>query len=127
MKNTKQRNIILNIVNNSNNHLDAYEIYNLAKCELPNISLGTVYRNLSNLDECGYIQSLMVDGVKHYDKVFPHYHFVCNKCKNIIDVFDLNFPNINQYHNNIVTDCQMVLKGICERCQKEDNYGIKRK
>ena len=46
MKNTKQRSVILSIINNSNNHLDAYEIYDMAKRAIRNISLGTVYRNL---------------------------------------------------------------------------------
>ena len=49
MRNTKQKEIILNIVNNSSNHLNANSIYLKAKEVMPNISLGTVYRNLNNL------------------------------------------------------------------------------
>ena len=69
MKNTKQRNVILGIINNSNNHLDAYEIYDMAKREINNISLGTVYRNLGQLERHGMVISIVVNGVKHYDKV----------------------------------------------------------
>lgn len=127
MKNTKQKNIILDIINNSNNHLDAYQIYDNAKVSLPNISLGTVYRNLGFLESNGLIQSIVVDGVKHYDKKISHSHFVCSNCNKIIDIFDFDILDIKMYHKNIVNDCQMVLKGICEKCQKEENNGIKRK
>ena len=127
MKNTKQRKVVLDIINNSDNHLDAYEVYNLARKIIPNISLGTVYRNLSNLENDGKIQVIMVDGIKHYDKIIPHYHFICKKCKSIIDVFDLDILKINIYNGNVVDDYEVVLKGICCKCQKEDNYGIKRK
>ena len=49
MRNTKQNSLIFNIINNSYSHLDAYSIYELCKKEIPNISLGTVYRNLTSL------------------------------------------------------------------------------
>lgn len=127
MKNTKQRKIVLDIVNNSDSHLDAFEVYKLARMSIPNISLGTVYRNLGSLENEHVIQVIMVDGVKHYDKITPHYHFVCKKCLKIIDVFDLEIPKLKEYNGNLVDDYEIVLKGICENCQKEDNYGIKRK
>ena len=76
MKNTKQRKIVLDIVNNSDSHLDAFGVYKLARMSIPNISLGTVYRNLGSLENENVIQVIMVDGVKHYDKIIPHYHFV---------------------------------------------------
>lgn len=127
MKNTKQKKVVLDIINNSDNHLDAYEVYESAKKILPNISLGTVYRNLGSLEKEGEIQVIVVDGIKHYDKVISHYHFVCKMCKRIIDVFDLDISRIKNYNGNVVDDYEVVLKGICVKCQKEDNYGIKRK
>ena len=117
MKNTKQKKVILDIINNSNNHLDAYQIYDEARKQISNISLGTVY----NL-----IISLMVNGIKHYDKVITHYHFICKKCSKIVDVFDAKFPKIEKIENNIVSDYEIVFKGICEECQKEEvKNGIK--
>lgn len=127
MKNTKQRKIVLDIVNNSDSHLDAFEVYKLARMSIPNISLGTVYRNLGSLENEGAIQAIMVDGVKHYDKITSHYHFVCSKCFKIVDVFDLDIPKLKEYNGNLVDDYEIVLKGICVNCQKEDKYGIKRK
>ncbi len=127
MKNTKQRKIVLDIINNSDKHLDAYDIYNISKKHLPKISLGTIYRNLKSLEEENLIQTITLDGIKHYDKKVFHYHFICKKCKSIIDVFSLDLPKINVYDGNIVDDYEVVLKGVCKLCQKEDNYGIKRK
>ena len=51
MRNTKQKELILNIINHSNTHPTAFEVYEEAKKELHNISLGTVYRNLNVLLE----------------------------------------------------------------------------
>lgn len=47
MRNTKQRECILDIINNSYDHLNAYQVYDKAREIISNISLGTVYRNLS--------------------------------------------------------------------------------
>ena len=49
MRNTKQKDLILKIINNSCTHPNANEVYEKAREELPNISLGTVYRNLADL------------------------------------------------------------------------------
>ena len=88
MRNTRQRNIILEIVNNSYEHLTVYQIYELARCEIPNISLGTVYRNLSNLTDDGKIRKLEVYGMDRYDRNILHAHFICSRCENIIDIYD---------------------------------------
>lgn len=120
MKNTKQKKVILKIINNSSNHLDAYQVYSEARKEISNISLGTVYRNLKCLEEEKLIKVLMVNGIKHYDKNTLHNHFVCLKCFKIIDIFDLEFIHLKKYQDNVVTDYEIVLKGICKNCQKED-------
>ena len=56
--------------------------------ERPNISLGTVYRNLTLLADMGQIQRLRVgDGTDHFDAdITPHYHFICSKCGAVIDL-----------------------------------------
>ena len=99
---------------------DAYQIYDEARKQISNISLGTVYRNLGGLENDNLIISLMVNGVKHYDKVIPHYHFICKKCSKIVDVFDVKFPKIEKIENNIVSDYKIFFKGICGECQKEE-------
>ena len=91
MKSTRQRNVILDIINNSHSHLDAYGVYNEAKKQISNISLGTVYRNLKTLENALLID-VVYDGTDkvRYDKSEPHQHFICTKCHKIIDIYDLN-------------------------------------
>ena len=90
MRQTKQNTLILDIVNNSYNHPTAYDIYLICKNKIPNISLGTVYRNLNNLVESGKILRIkMPNNIDRYDKIYnKHAHFICIKCNKIIDIFD---------------------------------------
>lgn len=129
MRNSKQRNLILKIVNNSYNHLTAYQIYEMARYEISNISLGTVYRNLSCLVSDGKIRKIDIDGNLRFDKNAKHIHFICSECNSIVDIFDDVFDNNKYIDGNLVMDYDIKLKGICKGCieRKEKNNGIKRK
>ena len=82
MRNTTQRNLILDIINNSCNHLTAEKVHEIARKSISNISLGTVYRNLNILVELQKIRKIKTfDGKDHYDKLhIKHNHFICLKC-----------------------------------------------
>lgn len=69
-------------------HPTADTIYSSIREEFPNISLGTVYRNLNLLVELGEIQKLNCgDGKDHFDAdTSPHYHFVCKHCGAVVDI-----------------------------------------
>ncbi len=69
-------------------HPTADEIYNAIKKDFPNISLGTVYRNLSLLAELGVIQKISCgDASEHFDgNPNPHNHFICSDCYSVIDL-----------------------------------------
>lgn len=122
MRNTKQKNLIYQIVDNSISHLDAYSIYKLCKKEMPNISLGTVYRNLSNLVSENKIKKIKIDSIDRYDKNIFHYHFICRKCKSIIDISGDNFKDIKTIDGNLVDDYEIKFKGICKKClEGKDN------
>ena len=80
MKNySRQREVILNVIRSTNTHPTASWIYNKSREQLPNISLGTVYRNLSGLVQSGDILSINVgDGQEHYDgDISAHLHLHC--------------------------------------------------
>ena len=120
MRNTKQKSLIFEIINNSYDHLNAYQVYEIARNEISNISLGTVYRNLANLVEDNKIREIDIDGTFRFDRNDKHAHFICNKCGVIIDVFD-NILDDNKYiDGNLVMDYEIKLKGICKKC-KEGN------
>lgn len=121
MRETKQKNLILEIVNKSYDHLSAEDIYNIAKKEIPNISLGTVYRNLNLLFENGNIRKIKLDdNIDHYDNIKnEHNHFICNKCNTIYDVFE-NEKNHKKLDCGIVMNYEKIYKGICNSCIKEE-------
>ena len=96
MRRSMQRKVILDIINNSNEHLDAYGLYYAAREKLSRISLGTIYRNLKSLVDAGEID-VIYDGTDklRYDKREDHQHFLCTKCHKIIDISDSIFKKCN--------------------------------
>ena len=120
MRNTKQRNIVLDIINSSYMHPTAEDVYNECKKIIPNISLGTVYRNLNLLVELNQIKRLRFDNdVDRFDKCLDHIHFHCNKCKAIEDIYE-NIDLTDLIGNNRIIDCKVILEGICSNCLKEE-------
>lgn len=125
MKFSKQREIILNEVMNSHLHPTADSIYTSLKKNNPGLSLGTVYRNLSQLTENGYISKLSIPNQSdRYDKnTKPHAHLICEKCNNI---YDIESETISKFINDLsneenlsILNYDIVLQGICKNC-KED-------
>ena len=119
MRNTKQKDLILKIINNNYTHPNANEIYELARCELSNISLGTVYRILNSLVEQGKIRIIQsINNIHRYDNINSrHDHFICIKCGEIKDIEKMNNKEIRIINNNKVLDCDITYKGICRKCE----------
>ena len=129
MRKSNQKDLILDIINHSTNHYTAYEIYERCQIVLPNISLGTVYRNLIKMVLNNEIERIKTEeGYDRYDnKIKTHHHFICDKCQKIEDVFETIVLNLNDYDNE-VTSYSIMFHGICKDCKrKEENYGTKRK
>lgn len=84
---TKQKKAVLDAVQSPADHPTADEIYAIAKIAVPNIGLGTVYRNLNTLCSEGIIKKIeMPGGPDRFDKdTSPHDHMVCKECGSIID------------------------------------------
>ncbi|MDA8213515.1 MAG: transcriptional repressor [Clostridia bacterium] len=85
---TKQKRVILDVLKSTKSHPPADWIYMQARKELPNLSLGTVYRNLNILKDMGEILELNYGStLSRYDgNPQEHYHFVCEKCGAVLDV-----------------------------------------
>ena len=88
LKYSRQRESIREFVMNSREHPTADTVYAGIKAEFPNISLGTVYRNLSLLVDLGEIAKITTgDGPDRFDcNTKPHSHFICTQCHNITDI-----------------------------------------
>lgn len=122
MRTTKQKKIVLDVVNNSFIHPTAYQIYELCKKSIPDISLGTVYRNLNSLvDEFQIKRLKMPDNVDRYDKILKHSHFICVNCMGIIDINEHILNDVNSINGNKVIDCEVIIKGICKKCLQKGN------
>ena len=85
---TKQREAILKILRNTKSHPTADQIYGEVRKDMPNISKGTIYRNLQVLEEDGAITELKINGTQsRYEvKQESHYHFRCEKCGCVCDL-----------------------------------------
>lgn len=97
LKYSRQRESIKNFLATQCDHPTAETIYINIKKEFPNISLGTVYRNLNLLAEIGEIQKLSTGvGPDRFDgNPNPHYHFICNTCGNVLDLKVSGLEHIN--------------------------------
>lgn len=87
-KNSRKRQAILDALRQTHEHPSAEWLYARLKPEYPDLSLGTVYRNLSLFKEEGTIVSVgTVNGQERFDAITePHTHFICSGCGSIIDL-----------------------------------------
>ncbi len=119
MRYSRQRELILDNLKGRCDHPTADEIYSACRELEPNISLGTVYRNLKQLCEEGDIISLeTVDKKIHYDgDLTRHSHFECERCGKIIDIFKpAKTPSELSKMGLKVTSEKCVYYGICNEC-----------
>ncbi len=121
---SKQRETILQILRSTKKHPTASYIYEQARQHIPNISLGTVYRNLAELALEGTILSFKTqDGCEHYDATeTPHPHLCCGTCHGIVDVeipFVKDFvAQSSAYVGLPIVGHHIVFYGQCAECQK---------
>jgi Fe2+ or Zn2+ uptake regulation protein len=123
---TSQRWLILKVLEESDEHLDAEALYDRARGRDSDISLGTVYRTLAVLKEMGLVEEHRLgEEHGHFEVVrdTPHYHFICLDCGKVIE-FDTPLmaqieQDLSEQENVQVTDAHLRLGGYCARCQKE--------
>lgn len=130
IKYSRQREAIKEFLMTRKDHPTAETVYFNVRKIYPNISLGTVYRNLTLLSEMGEIQKLhLKDGIDHFDAdTSPHNHFLCTKCGAVLDI-DYSAgedPDMDQKANacfdGIVTGHITYFQGICPACR--DNQSV---
>lgn len=119
---SKQREAILTFLRSRKDHPSADAIYTAVRKELPNISKGTVYRNLGLLEELGQIKRLpQADECDHYDgEVAPHQHFICSQCGCIEDIFLKSTRSLEKQagegFEGSITGHDIYFYGTCSRC-----------
>ena len=122
-KNFRKRTAILSFLRQTKDHPSAEMVFNHLKAEIPDLSLGTVYRNLSMFKAQGEIISVgTVNGVERFDgNVEPHVHFVCNGCDAVIDLPQIQVPEelnrqVTEATGGTVEMCNLSFNGLCKEC-----------
>ena len=118
---SRQREAILEELRSRYDHPTAEELYLSLKPNMPNLSLGTVYRNLNLLADEGIIMKISSDGADRFDATKEnHYHMLCTKCGRL---YDINFPLLDGIEEKAqsVADCQitshqLTFIGVCKDC-----------
>lgn len=122
-RNTRQRAVVYNVLRHTRTHPDAEWIYKEARKIIPNLSLGTIYRNLKILKE----QRKIIEVKSEYSQsarfctfLAPHSHFHCQQCDSITDVHGLNekelFPRDVMDEFGELKSVQIIFHGTCSGC-----------
>lgn len=119
---SRQREVIYRLLAATTAHPTAEWLYSQARHELPNLSLGTVYRNLQILRDQGRVKELQFgDEPTRYDAMMePHHHFICSACGAIMDV-RLQRPVVAERVAALpegvrVNHVQLEMHGVCADC-----------
>lgn len=126
IKYSKQREAIKSYLRGNLTHPTADEVYTSIRKEFPNISLGTVYRNLNQLAELGEIKKLtFTNGPDHFDyEMKPHYHFICRNCGRIYDITADLTAAVNEAAHGLapgrIETHELVYYGTCRACGGAD-------
>lgn len=124
---SKQRKRILEVLQSTGTHPTAAWIYDELRSEFPDLSMGTVYRNLNILIDQGIIKK--IDFGSTFDRfdanTSEHYHFICEKCGAI---YDLEMPIIYKLNDDVkdetnfeVHSHRIEFYGICDKCRAKTN------
>ena len=123
MRKTKQKEAILGVLRGTDSHPTADWVYNEVRKQIPNISLGTVYRNLRLLCQSGEVSELDLCGsLSRFDaRQDAHYHFRCEECGR---VFDIDEPVNREIDGRVArkTEFEVIyhkleFRGLCRECQ----------
>ena len=127
-KQFRKRNAILSCLRATDVHPSADWVYAQLKPEYPDISLGTVYRNLALFKQQGLIASLgTVNGVERFDgNTDPHVHFICTHCDSVTDLPQMAVPQslcsqAAAQTGGLVEVCHLAFTGVCNRCCSSRN------
>jgi len=122
---TSQRTLLLDIIRQSDGHLDADELYRLAKEKNKNISLSTVYRNLQLFKKLELVEERHFDEGHHHYEVKPsyeHQHLICIECGKVIEFVcplcqKLRVEMGREYDFDI-TGVEVSMTGVCPECRQ---------
>ena len=123
VRTSKKRDAMLALLQSTSRHPGADWVYREMKSQYPDLSLGTVYRNLNHLCERGLLRRVgAVNGQERYDGVVtPHSHFICNRCGVILDLPEHSpgpgyLHGVGVQYGFRVEGCEFIVRGLCRDC-----------
>lgn len=123
---SKKREAILEVIRGTDTHPSADWVYQTLKPGHPDLSLGTVYRNLSFFKEQGTVCCVgVVKGQERFDAtVTPHTHFICDKCGAVVDLHAIPVDpaldsKVGEQYGVEVDHHELVFHGVCEECNSK--------
>lgn len=122
LRRSKKRDALLEIVRSTENHPSADWIYQRLREQYPDVSLGTVYRNLNQLAEEGLIKRVgVINGQERFDCMLgPHAHFICNCCGTMLDlpdcVPDSQTEALSMKYGFVEQSYEFNIRGLCRDC-----------
>lgn len=120
---TKQRQCVLQVIHESEKHLTANEVFEVARGILPGISFATVYNSLRYLKTEGLIGEIQLGhGAHRYDRnLTRHDHAVCNSCGSIVDLKLALPPHVferaSELTNFHAESIELTVRGRCPECR----------
>ena len=130
-KHFRKRDAILEYLRSTSCHPSAEMIFTQLKPQIPDLAMGTVYRNLTHFKEQGLVSSVAtVKGVERFDgNVNPHVHFICQDCDAVIDLMEMEVPQALRQAAEAacggnVNECQLSFTGCCRECSAERNGSV---
>ena len=124
VRKSKPRKIILEELQKLNTHPRGDELYSLVRRRWPQISMGTIYRNLSFLRRQGMVAEIFCGDFNRYDgNTSQHPHFLCRRCKQLRDVETSNLPTkieiLGLEDSFQLEGHYIVFYGLCDHCLSE--------
>ena len=125
MRVTPQRIEIFKAVAQSKEHPDAEAVYELVKQKMPSISVDTVYRTLTSLEELNVVFRVdnQLPKARFDADKRPHHHFICTKCNEVFDIFPseeyfIDIPD-DAKKIGLINDINIQIRGICNNCRNK--------
>lgn len=129
-KHFRKRSAILEYLRGTNTHPSAETVFTELKQQIPDLSMGTVYRNLNLFCQQGMaVKVATVNGVERFDaNTEPHVHFICSQCDSVLDLMDMEVPRVlkntaSQCSGGRADVCQLSFTGVCGLCLNNQRIG----
>lgn len=124
---TNQRRLLLGVLRNAKEHINAKELYRRASAIDKSISTATIYRSLNLFKELGLVDETRLGTIRCYYEIKQspgHQHLVCRGCGKVIEFQNSHFQKlidtVRQEHDFTITKAELYLEGYCSECEGDE-------